>query len=911
MPMRFNKSNSHFKVVSTGITEPPAGVVLTDAQKIELEGQRLKDLKAKNYLFQAIDRSILETIINKDSSKQIWDSLKKKYQGTARAKWVHLRTLRAEFESLRMKMGESVSAYFARTMAIANKRRIHGEQLEDVIIIEKILRSLTAKFNYIICAIEESRDIDTLSIDELESTLLVHKQKVIRQDKEEQALQAAANLKPTGGGKGGWKDKNGQNRLEEKVDDSQGKGKDYDGQNSTGHKPKSKDKSNVKCFRCQKYGHYRSECRTNLNKNRGEKSNFVEKEKEEISLLMACHTKEESHQNLCVGQLQEKGYEISIKVGVCRIHDENLGLIAQVKMTANRMFPLYLHHTAHSCFAANFKDTTWLWHFRYGHLSFGGLKTLQQKNMVVGLPQFEQPSQLCEECIFSKQHRDKFPKGKSWRTKKVLELVHSDLCGLIKPTSNGGKRYFISFIDDFSRKTWVYFLQEKSEAFTAFQMFKALVDREADSQIKILRTDRGGEFNSQEFGSFCENHGVRRQLTAAYTPQQNGVCERKNRTILNMVRSLLQRSGLPKSFWPEAVVWSVYILNKSPTIAVQNITPEEAWSGYFDGEIEENSQQLQPSIVSAPDLPQNRVSAETPPTTNELDEQVEAADSRSQRDRRRPAWMLDYEIDYCSCITKCMACFSTGREISILAWGATKRDDLIYTGNDRVMFEKFKESVMLEFDVTDLGLLHYFLGLEVIQSDAGNFICQKKYVEEILERFQMKNCNSVTTPIEKGLKLVKDLAGRIVDSTLYKQIVGSLMYLTATRPDIMHTVSSISRYMEHPREDHLLAAKRILRYLRGNDYAGDLDDRRSTSGYVFMFGSAAISWSSKKQPIGTLSTTEAEFVAAASCACQALWLRNILHELQFKQPESTQIFCDNSSTIKLSKNPFLARLDKK
>lgn len=135
----FLRSKEYWQVVSTGITEPPAGVVLTDAQKIELEGQRLKDLKAKNYLFQAIDRSILETILNKDSSKQIWDSLKKKYQGTARAKRVHLQTLRAEFESLRMKMGESVSAYFARTMAIANKRRIHGEQLEDVIIIEKIL----------------------------------------------------------------------------------------------------------------------------------------------------------------------------------------------------------------------------------------------------------------------------------------------------------------------------------------------------------------------------------------------------------------------------------------------------------------------------------------------------------------------------------------------------------------------------------------------------------------------------------------------------------------------------------------------------------------------------------------------------------------------------------------------------
>lgn len=175
----------------------------------------------------------------------------------------------------------------------------------------------------------------------------------------------------------------------------------------------------------------------------------------------------------------------------------------------------------------------------------------------------------------------------------------------------------------------------------------------------------------------------------------------------------------------------------------------------------------------------------------------------------------------------------------------------------------------------------------------------------------MKNCNSVTTPVEKGLKLVKDPAGKRVDCTLYKQIVGSLMYLTATRPDLMYSVSLISRYMEQPKEIHLLAAKRILRYLCGtidfglfykrgeksdlfgftdSDYAGNLDDRRSTSGYVFMLGSAAVSWSSKKQPIVTLSTAEAEFVAAASCACQALWLREILEELQFKQPGSYSDF---------------------
>lgn len=253
-------------------------------------------------------------------------------------------------------------------------------------------------------------------------------------------------------------------------------------------------------------------------------------------------------------------------------------------------------------------------------------------------------------------------------------------------------------------------------------------------------------------------------------------------------------------------------------------------------------------------------------------------------------------------------------------------DDLIFTGNDGFMLKEFKKSMMVEFEMSDLGMMHYFLGIEVVQSANGIFISQKKYVQDILDRFRMKDCNPVSTPTEFGLKLNKDHEGKKVDSTLYKQIVGSLMYLTATRPDIMYYVSLTSRYMENPTEMHLLAAKRILHYLQGtrdfglfykkgeklelfgftnSDYAGDQDDRRSTSGYIFMLGTGAISWSSKKQPIVTLSTTEAEFIAATACACQAIWLRRILEELQFKQDKATTVFCDNNSTIKLSKNPVL------
>ena len=198
---------------------------------------------------------------------------------------------------------------------------------------------------------------------------------------------------------------------------------------------------------------------------------------------------------------------------------------------------------------------------------------------MIGLPQINCPSQVCEECVVGKHNRDRFPTGKAWRARNPLELIHSDICGPINPVSNGKKRYFISFIDDFSRKTWVYFLQEKSEALPAFKSFKALAENETGRTIKILRSDRGGEYNSKDFESFCALHGIRRQLTTAYTPQQNGVSERKNRTILNMVRSMLAKSLVPKVFWPEAVNWSVHILNRSPTFAVQNMTPEEAWSG--------------------------------------------------------------------------------------------------------------------------------------------------------------------------------------------------------------------------------------------------------------------------------------------------------------------------------------------
>ena len=163
------------------------------------------------------------------------------------------------------------------------------------------------------------------------------------------------------------------------------------------------------------------------------------------------------------------------------------------------------------------------------------VKDLSSKKMVTELPDITSPIEICESCVVAKHERNYFSSRKSRRAQTILKLVHSDTCGPISPASNGNKKYSMIFIDDFSRKASTYFLHAKSEAFNCFNKFCATMKMETGRRVKALRTDRGGEFCSNELIKFCEEKGIRRQLAAAYAPQQNGVTERKNKIILNMV----------------------------------------------------------------------------------------------------------------------------------------------------------------------------------------------------------------------------------------------------------------------------------------------------------------------------------------------------------------------------------------
>ena len=156
--------------------------------------------------------------------------------------------------------------------------------------------------------------------------------------------------------------------------------------------------------------------------------------------------------------------------------------------------------------------------------------------------------------------------------------MHSDLCGPLPIASFSGYKYFLTFIDDFSRRTWVYFLKLKSEVFNNFLAFKAFVEKQSGHQILKLRSDNGREYVKNTFINYCTENGIQMQHTVPYTPQQNGVAERKNHTLKEMANCMLQSKGLSLNFWAEAINCANYIINRTPTKVLENITLEEAWS---------------------------------------------------------------------------------------------------------------------------------------------------------------------------------------------------------------------------------------------------------------------------------------------------------------------------------------------
>ena len=307
---------------------------------------------------------------------------------------------------------------------------------------------------------------------------------------------------------------------------------------------------------------------------------FDGKEKLNIMLKEVLYVPKLRNKLLSLPSMTEKAVEVQFKGQSCKLVIDDK--VYSIGHKHGKLYKLNVEPEHSCCFgsADECNDLT-LWHNRYGHLGYDNLKLLSDKSMVDGmdLKSKEKADQECKACAFGKQTRQSFPKKSSHQSTQLLELIQSDVCGPMNVASVGASRYFVTFIDDFSRYNAVYFMKNKSEVLDKFKEFVAVSENQTGKKVKRLRADNGGEYTSGEFKKYCKNHGILQEATIPYTPQQNGVSERMNRTIMDAVRSMLHHGGLPKRFWAEAVATVVYIRNRSPTSCLKEKTPYEIWHG--------------------------------------------------------------------------------------------------------------------------------------------------------------------------------------------------------------------------------------------------------------------------------------------------------------------------------------------
>lgn len=279
--------------------------------------------------------------------------------------------------------------------------------------------------------------------------------------------------------------------------------------------------------------------------------------------------------NLCtsllsVNQLNKQGYTVVFERNGCRVINKNK-IVAKAELVDN----MYRLCTSKSekVFLSNEEkkeESAYTWHRRLGHIGFGNMKFLKEscEDMII-------PKCKCITCIKGKQTRDPFT-GKGKRAEEPLELIHTDVVGPMPVVSLGGQKYFVTFIDDFSKKLYTYAMKQKSEVLELFVMFHKLAEKQTGKKLKAIRSDNGTEYVNKQFEKFCEENGIIHQKTVPYTPQLNGVAERMNRTILERIRCMLIDADLDQEFWAEALNTATVIMNLIPRES--KLSPNELWN---------------------------------------------------------------------------------------------------------------------------------------------------------------------------------------------------------------------------------------------------------------------------------------------------------------------------------------------
>ena len=569
----------------------------TMAQIKNHKEKKTKKAKAKACLFAGVSKTIFTRIMTLKTAKAIWDYLKEEYAGDERIRSMQVLNLMREFELQRMKESETIKEYSNKLLSIANKVRLLGTEFADSRIVEKILVTVPERYEASIATLENTKDLSKITLAEVLHALQAQEQR--RLMRQEGSMEGAFQAKlHNNGGKNNntqvfppcphckktnhpqrrcwWRPdarchKCGQLGHMEKICKSQqqqGEVKVAEDQ------PQEEQLFAVSCFAanssteswlidsgCTNHMTYDREIfreldKTTLSKVKiGNGAYIAVKGKGTVAIEGQTGLKlisdvlyvPEINQNLLsVPQLLEKGYKVLFEDKNCMIKDSEGREVFKVQMKG-KSFALDFMSEEQAAVHKEVSSTV-LWHKRLGHFHHDALIFMKKNNLAKGLPELEEELPTCAACQYGKQTRLPFPQNKAWRASQKLQLIHTDVGGPMKTLSLNGSKYYIVFIDDNTRMCWIYFMKLKSEVADIFWKFKAWVETQSKYKLQVIRSDNGTEYTSEKFNKFCEDAGIEHQLTAPYSPQQNGTAERKNRSIMEMARCLLHDKGLPKKF---------------------------------------------------------------------------------------------------------------------------------------------------------------------------------------------------------------------------------------------------------------------------------------------------------------------------------------------------------------------------
>ncbi|GAU16908.1 hypothetical protein TSUD_36660 [Trifolium subterraneum] len=573
---------------------PPLPNNPTMAQiKIHKE-KKTNKAKARLCLFAGVSETVFTRIMTLRTPKAIWDYLKEEYAGDERIRSMQVLNLMREFELQRMKESETIKEYSDKLLSIANKVRLLGTEFTDSRIVEKILVTVPERYEASLASLENTKDLSKITLSEVIHALQAHEQRrLTRQDHMVEGALPVKSKKSNTMKNHPSCSENGANNYNR----GKGKRKSYPPCQHCGkssHPPfKCWSRLDAKFSKCNEMGHEAVICRANIQQAAVEAENAQQEEEEDHLFVATCTevkwvrigngehipvkgkgtiaitsytgTKNltdvlyvpEINQNLLsVGKLLEKGFKVIFEDKNCIIKDPIGQEMFKVKMKS-KSFSFDPMKKERSAFPVT-TSTTDLWHKRLGHFHYSGMDYMLKNQLVRGVPSLTEKAIECEACQFGKQTRKPFPTS-SCRANQKLQLILTDVAGPQRTPSLNGSLYYIVFIDDFTRMCWIYFLRYKSEVAAVFWKFKAHVENQSNSHIQILRSDNGKEYLSNQFQQFCDEAGIEHQLTAPYTPQQNGVSERKNRSIMDMVkRGKLDKKAEPGIFIGYSTISKAY-----------------------------------------------------------------------------------------------------------------------------------------------------------------------------------------------------------------------------------------------------------------------------------------------------------------------------------------------------------------